>query len=467
MFAWEIRDKLLADGICVHDNVPSVSSINRIVRNKAAEKAKFNSQRSDNSGLDSPRIMSRSSQQQQQQQNQQDCLNQQMQAEQEAMKSPQQQQQQQQQQQVENVASQSYSINGLLGLSQKSLSGSGSKRRRIKEDPDMKGTMLGCIKRDKDSKELSADGMLHDGGGNNNKQGVPGQEQQQQQDKGHDMFVGGVDFVSTLGMAQDDSPDHQQQQQSSPFGSMRSGRGSSMHSPIRSRENALFLLAGGGAGAGAGAGEKSHKYHRTDEPMPTVGVIVEDDSTARKHQQQQLQQQHQAAAAHQQQQPSDVKTAYDKIISGELVAGGGGGGGTVKRNTATSAATEPTTLTQSIEFLSDMNNNIAQNQHQSFAAGASAAYDGAYSAADGASVEAAAQAVHLNPHLAACSSNYSAFLQNTDQFAAATNPDLIFPSAAYTQYTTAPGYGSFNYNSSFANNNLCRDLGQIHYPDEQ
>ena len=29
MFAWEIRDKLLADGICVHDNVPSVSSINR------------------------------------------------------------------------------------------------------------------------------------------------------------------------------------------------------------------------------------------------------------------------------------------------------------------------------------------------------------------------------------------------------------------------------------------------------
>lgn len=40
MFAWEIRDRLLSDGICDQDNIPSVSSINRIVRNKAAEKAK-------------------------------------------------------------------------------------------------------------------------------------------------------------------------------------------------------------------------------------------------------------------------------------------------------------------------------------------------------------------------------------------------------------------------------------------
>ncbi|XP_076369170.1 paired box protein Pax-2a-like [Tachypleus tridentatus] len=29
MFAWEIRDKLMADKICNQDNIPSVSSINR------------------------------------------------------------------------------------------------------------------------------------------------------------------------------------------------------------------------------------------------------------------------------------------------------------------------------------------------------------------------------------------------------------------------------------------------------
>lgn len=33
MFAWEIREKLRSDGVCTRDTLPSISSINRILRN--------------------------------------------------------------------------------------------------------------------------------------------------------------------------------------------------------------------------------------------------------------------------------------------------------------------------------------------------------------------------------------------------------------------------------------------------
>uniref|UniRef100_A0A9J7Z065 Paired box protein Pax-6 n=1 Tax=Cyprinus carpio carpio TaxID=630221 RepID=A0A9J7Z065_CYPCA len=38
IFAWEIRDRLLSEGACTNDNIPSVSSINRVLRNLASEK---------------------------------------------------------------------------------------------------------------------------------------------------------------------------------------------------------------------------------------------------------------------------------------------------------------------------------------------------------------------------------------------------------------------------------------------
>ncbi|CAL8086461.1 unnamed protein product [Calicophoron daubneyi] len=37
IFAWEIRDRLLQEGICTPDNIPSVSSINRVLRNLSNE----------------------------------------------------------------------------------------------------------------------------------------------------------------------------------------------------------------------------------------------------------------------------------------------------------------------------------------------------------------------------------------------------------------------------------------------
>ena len=37
IFAWEIRDRLLNENVCNQDNIPSVSSINRVLRNLASK----------------------------------------------------------------------------------------------------------------------------------------------------------------------------------------------------------------------------------------------------------------------------------------------------------------------------------------------------------------------------------------------------------------------------------------------
>lgn len=274
-----------------------------------------------------------------------------------------------------------------------------------------------------------------------------------EQDKNNDLFGGGVDFVNSMAMSSEDNTDNQ-----SNFTIRGLSPKSQIHVPIPLQPSNFI------------PGEKPHKYHRPEDAL-SVGVIIEDDTSGRKQQQQQQ---------HQQQHPqhpselTKVPSGYEKILTSEMIASSAAAA-------AAAAAvglkrTEASPLAQSIEFLSDMNNNISQNQSFPTTSYETASY----------STGEPSEAAVLNPHIAACSSNYSAFLQNTDQFAGSStlanacphnvitplmsksnptaNPELIFPTA-YTQY--APGYGSFNYNTAFTNNNLCRDLGQIHYPEEQ
>ena len=59
MFAWEIREKLILDNICDKFNVPSVSSISRILRNKIGPLSQPNNDHSDSNSSTSTCTMTR------------------------------------------------------------------------------------------------------------------------------------------------------------------------------------------------------------------------------------------------------------------------------------------------------------------------------------------------------------------------------------------------------------------------
>ncbi|KAK8719064.1 hypothetical protein OTU49_014273, partial [Cherax quadricarinatus] len=54
IFAWEIREKLISESVCTNSTAPSVSSINRILRNRAAERAAADFARAAGYGLYNP-----------------------------------------------------------------------------------------------------------------------------------------------------------------------------------------------------------------------------------------------------------------------------------------------------------------------------------------------------------------------------------------------------------------------------